>query len=111
MGVQELKAQADDMPARFEAWPACRAIFTLPRRRAIPAWASTPQEPQRRDHRLGGADPSSTPKAATWSCASTRPAQAVSIISCYFPSGSSGEERQQAKFRFLAIEPHPHLMR
>ena len=30
-----------------------------------------------------------------------------SIISCYFPSGSSGEERQQAKFRFLeAIYPH-----
>jgi exodeoxyribonuclease-3 len=25
----------------------------------------------------------------------------LSIISCYFPSGSSGEERQQAKFRFL----------
>jgi exodeoxyribonuclease-3 len=24
-----------------------------------------------------------------------------SIISCYFPSGSSGDERQQAKFRFL----------
>jgi len=30
-----------------------------------------------------------------------------SIISCYFPSGSSGEDRQQAKFRFLeAIYPH-----
>ena len=29
-----------------------------------------------------------------------------SIISAYFPSGSSGEERQQAKFRFLAeFEP------
>lgn len=30
-----------------------------------------------------------------------------SLISAYFPSGSSGEERQQAKFRFLAaIRPH-----
>ena len=30
-----------------------------------------------------------------------------SVISCYFPSGSSGEERQAAKFRFLArIQPH-----
>ncbi len=30
-----------------------------------------------------------------------------SIISCYFPSGSSGDERQQAKYRFLdAIYPH-----
>jgi exodeoxyribonuclease-3 len=33
-----------------------------------------------------------------------------SVISCYFPSGSSGEERQQAKFRFLA-EMYPHLGR
>ena len=31
------------------------------------------------------------------------------IISAYFPSGSSGEERQQAKFRFLDTF-HPHLM-
>ena len=32
----------------------------------------------------------------------------LSIISCYFPSGSSGEERQAAKFRFLA-EFYPYL--
>ena len=34
----------------------------------------------------------------------------LSLISCYFPSGSSSEERQQAKFRFLA-KMLPHLMR
>jgi exodeoxyribonuclease-3 len=33
----------------------------------------------------------------------------LSIISCYFPSGSSGEDRQAAKFRFLA-ELRPHLL-
>ena len=32
-----------------------------------------------------------------------------SIISSYFPSGSSGEERQAAKFRFLGLI-YPHLM-
>jgi len=32
-----------------------------------------------------------------------------SVISCYFPSGSSGEERQAAKFRFLD-RIYPHLM-
>jgi exodeoxyribonuclease-3 len=32
----------------------------------------------------------------------------LSIISVYFPSGSSGEERQAAKFRFLA-EFYPYL--
>ena len=30
------------------------------------------------------------------------PSRKLSIISAYFPSGSSGDERQQAKFRFLA---------
>jgi exodeoxyribonuclease-3 len=39
-----------------------------------------------------------------------KPGRKLSLISCYFPSGSSGEERQQAKFRFLdAI--YPHLLR
>jgi exodeoxyribonuclease-3 len=33
-----------------------------------------------------------------------------SVISCYFPSGSSGEERQAAKFRFLD-QMYPHLVR
>jgi exodeoxyribonuclease-3 len=35
-----------------------------------------------------------------------KPGRKLSLISCYFPSGSSGEERQAAKFRFLeAIYP------
>jgi exodeoxyribonuclease-3 len=35
------------------------------------------------------------------------PSRKHSLISAYFPSGSSGEHRQQAKFRFLdAIYPH-----
>ena len=39
-----------------------------------------------------------------------RPGRKLSIVSCYFPSGSSSEERQQAKFRFLDVF-HPHLER
>jgi exodeoxyribonuclease III len=37
------------------------------------------------------------------------PKRKLSIVSCYFPSGSSGEERQAAKFRFLE-RLYPHLM-
>lgn len=33
----------------------------------------------------------------------------LSVISVYIPSGSSGEERQEAKYRFMD-EFHPHLM-
>jgi exodeoxyribonuclease-3 len=36
-------------------------------------------------------------------------ARKLSIISSYFPSGSSGPERQEAKFRFLD-KMYPHLM-
>ena len=38
-----------------------------------------------------------------------KPGRKLSLISCYFPSGSSGEERQQVKFRFLAAL-YPHLL-
>jgi exodeoxyribonuclease III len=33
-----------------------------------------------------------------------------SVISCYFPSGSAGEHRQLAKYRFLDVI-YPHLLR
>lgn len=36
------------------------------------------------------------------------PGRKFSVISCYFPSGSSGPERQEAKFRFLEVF-FPHL--
>lgn len=40
------------------------------------------------------------------------PARKLSIISCYFPSGSSGEERQAAKFRFLkGFFPHLNALK
>jgi exodeoxyribonuclease III len=37
------------------------------------------------------------------------PARKFSVISCYFPSGSSGPERQAAKYRFLDLVL-PHLL-
>lgn len=41
-----------------------------------------------------------------------RPGRKLSIISCYFPSGSSGDERQQAKYRFLDwMEGHLRQLR
>ncbi|WP_310383796.1 exodeoxyribonuclease III, partial [Roseateles sp.] len=37
-----------------------------------------------------------------------KPGRKLSLISCYFPSGSSGPERQEVKYRFLAAML-PHL--
>jgi exodeoxyribonuclease-3 len=42
-------------------------------------------------------------------CRFDTPQRKLSIISCYFPSGSSSEERQAAKFRFLAAMA-PYLL-
>ena len=39
-----------------------------------------------------------------------KPGRKLSLISCYFPSGSSSEDRQLAKYRFLHIMA-PHLRR
>ncbi len=38
------------------------------------------------------------------------PTRKLSVISCYFPSGSAGEHRQASKFRFLDVMG-PHLRR
>lgn len=38
-----------------------------------------------------------------------KPGRKLSLISVYFPSGTSGEERQQVKYRFLDAL-YPHLM-
>ncbi|HEV8692372.1 MAG TPA: exodeoxyribonuclease III, partial [Ideonella sp.] len=38
-----------------------------------------------------------------------KPGRKLSLISCYFPSGSSGEHRQAAKYRFLDVV-YPHLL-
>jgi exodeoxyribonuclease-3 len=38
-----------------------------------------------------------------------KPGRKLSLISCYFPSGSSSDERQQAKYRFLDLI-FPHLL-
>lgn len=39
-----------------------------------------------------------------------KPGRKFSLVSCYFPSGSSGEDRQQAKYRFLEAV-YPHLLK
>ena len=81
----------------------------LRREKGYSAWASTAATSPAMSW-SASARTSSTPRAAMWRRASTRPRASCPIISAYFPSGSSGELRQTAKFRFLA-EMHEHLMR
>jgi exodeoxyribonuclease-3 len=95
--VQELKAQAGRPDARdARDGRASPAASMPPKRRATAASASTPAH-RRTASSKASASPSSTPRAAT----SQADFGKLTVVSLYLPSGSSSEERQQAKFRFL----------
>ena len=110
--VQELKAQAADISGRFEEIAGHKGYFHFAEKKGysgvgiytrhepsdvIVGYGSTEFDAEGRYVELRFDSPARThsPK--------------LSIISCYFPSGSSGEERQAAKFRFLA-EMYPRLL-
>ena len=103
--VQELKAQAADLCGRFEEIAGLKGHFHFAEKKGysgvgvysrhepsdvIVGYGSTEFDAEGRyvEVRFDQPGRKNLPK--------------LSIISAYFPSGSSGEERQAAKFRFLA---------
>ncbi len=107
MGVQELKAQAPDVAGRFEALAGLRGHFHFAQKKGYSGVAVyTRHEPS--DVRIGYGSPEFDAEGRYVELRFDTPQRKLSLISCYFPSGSSGEERQQAKFRFLD-EMYPHL--
>ena len=107
--VQEVKAQAVDVAGRFERLAGLSGYFHFAEKKGYSGVGIyTHHTPT--DVRVGYGsaefDAEGRYVELRFDTATTR----RSIISCYFPSGSSGEERQQAKFRFLA-ELYPHLSR
>ena len=110
MGVQEVKAQAEDLQVGgFEQLGDLQGHFHLAQKKGYSGVGLySRHEPtdvlQGFGHRGFDAE-------GRWvELRFDRPGQRFSVISCYFPSGSSSEERQAAKFRFLA-RMYPHLMR
>ncbi|MBZ4209908.1 MAG: exodeoxyribonuclease III [Rhodoferax sp.] len=105
--VQEVKAQAPDVAGRFEQLADLRAYFHFAEKKGYSGVAVyTRQEPS--DVRVGYGSSEFDAEGRYVELRFDRGSVKRSIISCYFPSGSSGEERQQAKYRFLA-EFYPHL--
>ena len=109
--VQELKAQAADVAGRFEEIAGRKGYFHFAEKKGYSGVGIyTRHEPS--DVLCGHASAEFDAEGRYLELRFDRPARLLhpklSIISCYFPSGSSGEERQAAKFRFLA-ELHPHL--
>jgi exodeoxyribonuclease III len=109
MGVQELRAQADQMADRFERLDGMQGHFHHAEKKGYSGVGLyTRRAPAKV---IVGFDPREFDAEGRYVEARFDTARRkFSLISCYFPSGSSGEERQAAKYRFLA-RLYPHLMR
>ena len=110
--VQEIKAQAPDMAGRFESLAGLKGHFQFAEKKGYSGvGVYTRHEPS--DVVIGYGSSEFDAEGRYVELRFDRTGRSVasklSIISCYFPSGSSGEDRQAAKFRFLA-ELRPHLM-
>jgi len=109
MGVQELKAQADDMVGRFDVLAGMKGHFHFADKKGysgVGLYAR--KQPSAVVTGIGNAEFDAEGRWIETRFDTAR--RKFSVVSCYFPSGSSGEERQQAKFRFLALMA-PHLLR
>jgi len=102
MGVQEIKAQAGDVANRFETVAGLQGFFHYAEKKGYSGVGLyTRQVPSRVNIGLGSAE---FDTEGRWVEAQfDTPRRKFSIVSCYFPSGSSSAERQEAKFRFLAL--------
>ena len=107
--VQEIKAQAADISERFEQLAGLQGHFHFAQKKGYSGVGIYSRfEPS--EVIVGYGCDEFDAEGRYIEVRFDTPARKFSVISCYFPSGSSGEERQLAKFRFLA-EFHPHLMR
>jgi exodeoxyribonuclease-3 len=106
--VQEVKAQAADIAGRFEVIDGMKGHFQFAEKKGYSGVGIyTRHEPS--DVLIGYGSPEFTAEGRYVELRFDTPTRKLSIISAYFPSGSSGEERQLAKYRFLD-EIHPRLM-
>ena len=106
--VQEIKAQATDIADKFESLGDLKGHFHFAEKKGYSGvGVYSRQEPS--DVVIGYGSGEFDAEGRYVETRFDTPARKLSIISAYFPSGSSGDLRQQAKFRFLA-EFHLWLM-
>jgi exodeoxyribonuclease-3 len=118
MGLQELKAQHPDIVKyQFEHFADLRGYFHFAEKKGYSGVAAYCAKHHKPSDVIVGICPRNTPKndprhifdaEGRWiELRFDRPGRKLSLISCYFPSGSSSPERQEVKFRFLkTMTPH-----
>jgi len=109
MGVQEVRAQPEDVAGKFDRLGSLAGHFHHAERKGYAGVGLYTQKTPS-DVSTGFGNKEFDAEGRYLEARYDTPKRKLSIISCYFPSGSSGEERQAAKFRFLA-RLYPHLMK
>jgi exodeoxyribonuclease-3 len=108
LGVQELKAQSEQVDGFFSQTTDLVGHFHYAQKKGYSGVGIyTRAEPS--DVLIGLGHAEFDDEGRWVEARFDRPGRKLSLISCYFPSGSSGEERQQVKFRFLEAM-YPKLM-
>ena len=109
MGVQEVKAHASDIEGRLDRVAGLHGHFHFAQKKGYAGVGLfTKKTPS--DVVIGIGNKAFDDEGRYVEARFDKPGRKLSIISCYFPSGSSGEVRQAVKFRFLA-KIYPHLMK
>ena len=100
VGVQEVKAQHDAVVGAFDQIDALRGWFHFAQKKGYSGVGLySRHEPS--DVKVGIGMPEFDDEGRWIELRFDKPGRPFSVISCYFPSGSSGEERQAVKYRFL----------
>ena len=107
--VQELKAQQADMAGRFDSLAGMAGHFQFALKKGYSGVGIyTRHEPS--DVVVGFDGGEFDDEGRCVELRFDTPARKWSVLSAYFPSGSSGEDRQLAKYRYLEAF-YPHLQR
>jgi exodeoxyribonuclease III len=108
MGVQEVKAQHDDVAGRFDTVAGLTGHFHYAQKKGYSGVGLYSRKtPSQVIVGLGHDDFDAEGRYVETRFDTAQ--RKFSVISCYFPSGSSGPERQAAKFQFLDVI-YPHLL-
>ena len=108
MGVQEVKAQHGDVAGRFDTVAGMPGHFHFAQKKGY-SGVGLYSRKSPSDVVVGLGHDDFDAEGRYVETRYDTAARKFSVISCYFPSGSSGEERQAAKFRFLDLI-YPRLL-
>ena len=106
--VQEVKAHAVDIAGKFEELAELKGYFHFAQKKGY-AGVGVYSRFEPSDVVIGFRSTEFDAEGRYLELRFDTPTRKMSIISCYFPSGSSGPERQLAKYRFLEAF-YPYLL-